>query len=184
MHPQGHSLDDPFKSCFQPGDDFASNDRFWDDADLKLPDIGDVDSSGPEMASPDQVLSIGTGPRGKHSENKMAQAAAVLLRVIQEEDELTIKLMQERAGVDSKRIYDFVNGFLWAGILSRDPGSRVYSYKGERGPHPIDLVNLGRKLKELRELKKQKEAEVANLHCQMEVAMNASCFDCEIFSNF
>jgi hypothetical protein len=168
--------DDPIKSGFAQRDDtffapwndrlFPLSERFWDDPDLRLR-MADVASGEAGDPIPDQTPAA--GPRERHTGGipRVVQGTAALAKVIQEEDLLTIKGMQERTGVDSKRIYDIVNGFQWAGLLIRDPGSGVFRYTGKRGPHPIDLASLSRKLSELRARKQQKQAQVEKLRDEL-----------------
>jgi hypothetical protein len=102
-------------------------------------------------------------PRSASEPNKLTDSTTEVIAGLQTSGRLTVSQIQDVGHLDSKRVYDVINGLVWAGLISHDPRSKSYHYLGVDAPVPIDLKNLAPNMDLLRRQRDQKAALVREL---------------------
>jgi hypothetical protein len=89
---------------------------------------------------------------------------------LQESGSLNVSDMRSIGQLDSKRVYDVINGLLWAGLISRDAATKEYQYRGVRGGTPIDLRNIAPNIEMLQRQRDEKAEMVRQLRARLDAA--------------
>jgi hypothetical protein len=100
-------------------------------------------------------------------QNKLTQATRKVMRAIQDGRDITIPDVRAIGDLDNKRVYDVMNALLHAGLIVRDPGTKVYRYRGVVGPSLIEFSEFGEKLAALRKERDEKVARVQELRATL-----------------
>jgi hypothetical protein len=95
--------------------------------------------------------------------NKLTEATVRIMRAFQTKPTWKVEELMAIAQLDNKRVYDVVNGLIWAGVITRNPCDKVYQYQGVVGSRPVELGTLGGTLESLRKERDEKAAKVQEL---------------------